>query len=404
MRFWRFLGNNRVTVEHLIAGWGERTRPAAAGRHVLAIQDTTEIRFSTTADDRRGLGKIKKGKAHGALLHAMIGVDADSGTLLGLVGGRIWTRQGDVTTPHVKRGLADKESSRWIATAEQARGVLADADLITLVGDRESDFFANWALAPGNNVHLLTRLMHDHALAEGGSVRQALTSLPVAGDAAIALRERADRPTRTARVHLRFGAVTLKRPSNTIDKGLPKGVAVYGVEVLEPAPPAGGEPIHWVLLTTHAISSVDDAWRIVAWYQRRWTIEQLFRTMKRQALRLEDSQLQSADRLLKLVAIAAAAAAIVLQLVQAREGHDPQPASLAFDPDEIELIARLSHRLQGKTDRQKNPHPPNTLAWATWVIAKLGGWNEYQTKPPGPITLFNGLTKFKAASSVLKLV
>lgn len=403
MRSWRFLGNKRVTLAALIAGWSERTGAAAAGRHVLAIQDTSEVKFATTAEDRRGLGKIKKGNVHGALLHAMIGVDAGSGILLGLVGGQIWTRQGEVAMPHAKRRLADKESARWIDTAEQARQVLSGAAMITLVGDRESDFYAHWARSPDARVHLLTRLRDDHAVAAGGTVRQALGSLTVADHAVIALRERADRQPRDAHVQLRFAAMTLKRPRNTREKELPRSVDVHVVEVREPEPPPGAEPVHWILLSTHAVHSAADAWRLVGWYQRRWTVEQLFRTMKRQGLRLEDSQLHSAERLLKLVAIAAHAAAIVLQLVQARDG-DPQPASLAFAPDEIALITSLNQRMQGKTPRQKNPHPPDTLAWAAWVIAKLGGWHEYQTKPPGPITFFNGLTTFRSAVSVFRLV
>ena len=47
-----------------------------------------------------------------------------------------------------------------------------------------------------------------------------------------------------------------------------------------------------------------EAWRIVDWYQARWTIEQLFRVMKSQGLQLEDSQLGSDERLVKLAAVA----------------------------------------------------------------------------------------------------
>jgi len=211
MQFWRFMANERVTVDRLIEGWSDRTRGAAAGRHVLAIQDTSELRFSTTADDRRGLGKVKKGTAYGVLLHAMIGVDADSGAMLGLVGGQIWTRQGDVETPHAKRPLTEKESARWIATAEAAKQTLAAAAVVTVMADRESDFYAHWARTPGHNVHLLTRLMNDHAVVEGGTVRKALARLPVAGRAVVELRERANRGPRNAHLSLRFGSVRLQR-------------------------------------------------------------------------------------------------------------------------------------------------------------------------------------------------
>lgn len=404
MQFWRFVSNPRVSVEKLIEGWSEPTREAVVGQHVLAIQDTSELRFATTADDRRGLGKVKKGAAYGALLHAMIGIDADNGAMLGLVGGRIWTRQGDVATPHAERPLAEKESERWVATAKQARQVLAGAAMVTLVSDRESDFYANWALSPAANVHLLTRLMNDHAVVKGGTVRKALSHLPVAGRAVIELRERPDRRARTAHLALRFASMVLRRPRNTIEKGLPATIPVSVVQVVEPNPPKNAEPVDWILLTTHDAGTLEQAWRIVEWYRRRWIIEQFFRTMKQQGLRIEDSQLTTADRLCRLIAIAASAAAIVMQLVQARDGHHAQPASLAFAQHEIKLIALLNPQIQGKTPRQKNPHPPNSLAWAAWVIAKLGGWHEYEAKPPGPITLFNGLTRFRAAASILKII
>jgi Transposase DDE domain len=396
MRFWRFLANAGVTVDKLTEGWSDQTRLAAAGRHVLAIQDTSEIKFTTTEENRRGLGKIKKGNAFGVLLHPMIAVDADSGAVLGLAAGTVWTRSGEVKTPYDQRRLVEKESNRWVATAAEAKETLAAARMMTIVDDREGDFYAHWALTPADNVHLLTRLMNDHALLEGGTVRTAMARLPVTATAAIELRQRPNRRPRTARLSLRFGSLTLKRPENTMEKDLPASVRVDAVEVVELHPPNDAEPVHWILLTTHTIGSVADAWQIVGWYRQRWIIEQFFRTLKLQGLRIEDSQLATAERLLKLVAIAAKAAAIVMQLVQARDGRDTQPANLAFTHDEIAAIAMLNARLQGKIERQKNPHPTNTLAWAAWVIAKLGGWHEYEAKPPGPITFHNGLAYFRA--------
>jgi hypothetical protein len=395
MRFWRFLANERVTVDRLVEGWSDLTASAAAGRHVLAIQDTSDIKFATTPDNRRGLGKVGKGNIYGVRLHAMLAIDADNGAVLGLVGGQVTTRQGDLDTPHAKRPLSAKESARWVTTAEQAKEVLTEADTITVVDDREGDFYAHWSHTPGANVHLLTRLMNDHAVAEGGTVRSAIARQPVAGKAVIELRERINRRPRAAHLSIRFGSMTLQRPRNTIEKGLPDTVAVHVVELRELRPPKNAEPVHWILLTTHAIETLDQAWQIVRWYQQRWTVEQFFRTLKLQGLRIEDSQLASADRLCKLIAIAAKAAAIVMQLVHARSGADARPAKLAFTTDQIKLIALLNQRMQGNTARQKNPHPENTLAWAAWVIAKLGGWHQYQAKPPGPVTFHNGLATFR---------
>ena len=400
MRFWRFVSNPRVTLERLIEGWSEQTRAAASGRHVLAIQDTSEIKFSTTEDDRRGLGRIKKGNVYGVLLHAMIGVDADTGSCLGLVGGQVWTREDESKAPHAQRALDDKESRRWVVTAEQAKEVLVQARTITVVNDREGDFYAHWARTPGDNIHLLSRVMHDHGLVKGGTLRKAVKHVAFCAKAVIELPKRINRRARKAHLSLRFGAVVLKRPRNTVEEYLPESVAVNFVEVVELHPPKGAEPVHWLLLTTHAVASTDDAWQIVAWYKLRWVIEQLFRSMKSQGLQIEDSQLQTADRLKKLVAIATKAAAIVIQLVQARDGRDTLPANFAFASEEIEAIEALNKTLQGKTKLQKNPHRRKTLAWAAWVIAKLGGWSGYAShKPPGPITFHNGLAYFQTLAA-----
>ncbi len=232
MRFWRFVTNPRVTIEKLIEGWSEQTRDAVAGRHVLAIQDTSEIKFTTTEEDRRGLGRIKKGNAFGVLLHAMLAVDADTADCLGLVGGQLWTRDDAIKAPHGQRVLADKESARWITTAEQAKTVLAKARAITVINDREGDFYAHWARTPADHVDLLSRVMHDHGLVKGGTLRKAVKRVAFSAKAAIELPKRIDRRPRTAHLSLRFGTVVLKRPRNTVENDLPESVALNFVEVI----------------------------------------------------------------------------------------------------------------------------------------------------------------------------
>ena len=310
-----------MTLERLIASWPQQTVAAVAGRHVLAIQDTSEIKFNTTAQRRRGLGEIAKGQAHGALLHAMVAVDADDGACLGLVGGTIWTRAGRITVAHGERALGDRESRRWLDTAHAARTVLDQAACITVVADRESDIYAEWATLPDHKLHLLTRVMHDRSLANGGTLYEAADKLSFADTRTIELKAAPNRPARTATLGLRLGSVQLKRPRKAGLKELPDAVELTLVEAVELEPPQGVEPVHWWLLTTHQAADAIGAWQIVDWYRRRWTIEQFFRVLKTQGFRIEDSQLDSADTLLKLIAVAAKAAVISLQLVQARDGR-----------------------------------------------------------------------------------
>lgn len=395
VRYGRFLDNRKVTVGGLIEGWGKQTGVAAAGRHVLAIHDTSEINFRTSPEHRRGLGEIAKGNSYGVLLHAMLAVDAQSGDSLGLVGGEIWTRQGRRTIAHDKRAESDRESRRWLSTAQASKQVLSAAAMVTVIGDRESDIYRAWTQAPEDRFHLLSRSMQDRALVGGGLLDATVAAFPVAARRSLELVERAGRPARHAELELRFGEVTIKRPRRC-DPSLPEGVQLRVVEVSEPNPPAGQDPLRWCLLTTHQVGDAAEAWQIVAWYKLRWTIEQLFRTLKKQGLRLEDSQLETAERLLKLTAIATHAAALIMQLVQARDGKRPQPASIAFTDDEIGALHAIeADQYAPRTEKQRNPHPKESLAWAAWIIARLGGWDGYSSsKPPGPITFKHGLDYF----------
>lgn len=391
----RFMANPRVTVEKVIAGWADATRGASAGRHVLAIQDSSDINFPTTSERRRGLGATSHGNTFGVLLHPMLAVDADDGALLGLVAGRIWAREGTVSVAHAKRRLADKESQRWLSTGEAAKTVLAAAALVTEVSDRESDIYAKWARLPEPGFHILTRAMRDRAIAGGGRLSSAV--LQPGGEKRLELRARPGRPARTAHLVVRFGRVELTRPHKTPETDLPETVPVSLIEISEIDAPHGVEPILWRLLTTHDVKDPKMAWRVTGWYRQRWIIEQFFRTLKQQGLQLENSQLESADRLLKLTAIAARAACVIMQLVQARDGGSPQDAGIVFTAAEIETLQTLVPTLEGKTALQKNRHPPSSLAWAAWAIAKLGGWDGYpKSKPPGPITFRHGLQTFKA--------
>ena len=399
VRFHRFLGNDKVTTERIIESWSESTVAAVAGRHVLAIQDTSEIHFNTTPRRRRALGEIGKGNHHGVLLHPMLAVDADNGTCLGLVSGEIWTRKGRRTVSHDRRELSDKESQRWVSNVVAAKPRLAGAARVTVLGDRESDIFAFYASAAGQRFHVITRSMHDRKLTDSAGLYAASDAIAAAERRDVQLPARAQRPARSARLELRFGAIKLARPQTKSLHHLPTSLPLTVVDVREVNIAPGVEPLHWRLLTSHEVAGTEDAWRIVEWYKQRWIIEQFFRVLKTQGFKLEDSQLGTADRLLKLVAIAAKAAVITIQLLQARHGGQ-QSVHMVFTANEIAALTVLNQTLEARTKRLKNPHPPDNLAWATWIIGRLGGWDGYpSSKPPGPITLKNGLEYFHAVAT-----
>src|SRR6202451_3910507 len=58
------------------------------------------------------------------------------------------------------------------------------------------------------------------------------------------------------------------------------------------------------------------------------------------------------------------------------------------------VLEALSSQLEWATAKQKIPHSKGTLAFAAWVIARLGGWTAYYGKP-GPKVMRLGLEAFR---------
>ena len=205
------------------------------------------------------------------------------------------------------------------------------------------------------------------------------------------------RSARTACLHVRFGRTHIMRPRHCSDKNAAREVALWAIEVREEAGEAPGaqdkdKPLRWRLLTTHPVQNMDQALRCVHWYTQRWHIEQTFRTLKTQGLNIESSLVEEAVRLEKLAVLATSAAVRTMQLTLARKGDNSRPAGDCFGAEEQIVLQQVCPTLEGKTAKQRNPHAQNSLAWAAWIVARLGGWKGYASeRPPGPITMLNGL-------------
>jgi hypothetical protein len=375
---------------------GQLAGRRAAGRHVLAIQDTTELHFADHAASKRGFGRAGNGRDIGLFLHPTIALDAASGGVIGLAGAQVINRTGGPATDRRARDADDKESRRWLSAAETAASVLATAAAITVVGDRESDVYDLFARRP-ETTHLLCRAAQDRSLAEGSRLFAHCAAWPEQDRAAIDVPARGSRPARTATVAVRFGEVTLRRPK-TAALDLPATVSLRVVDVAEIGP-APRDAVHWCLLTTHAVPDLAQARQIVAWYQARWTIEQVFRTLKSAGAQAEASQVTEANRFVKLAVTALIAAVRIVQIVIGRDGATGQPLADAADPADIAMLQAFNAKLEGRTAQLKNPHDPTTLAWFAWIVARLGGWSGYTSKgykPPGPKTIARGITKLDA--------
>jgi hypothetical protein len=389
----RFLAAPSVTCGEMLETLAGGTVAAASGRRIVVAQDTTEINFAGREANRRGLGPAGDGVSAGFFIHPLVAIDSETEAVLGLLDAHIWTRDDAIeATPRRKRAIEDKESMRWLRGVEQAAELLTDAASVVVVGDRENDIYSCFARRPAA-VDLIVRAAQDRALVEDASLFASTAVWPelTRMQVKIAPRRVGD-PGRIATVALRAGPVTLKRPRNGFAKTDLETVSMTLVEAREINPPANEEPLHWRLLTTIEVGDGVAAREIVRLYRLRWRIEEVFRALKSDGMRLEETQVHAAVRLFKLAVVGLAAACRTIQLVDARDGS-PRPATDVIDPTLLPAAEAIGPTLEGKTERQKNPHPRHSLAWLSWIIARLGGWNCYY-KPPGPKTMRAGWARF----------
>jgi Transposase DDE domain len=394
----RFVGSPAVRAEEIIETLGSRTGEQCRGRRIIAVQDTTEINFSGRARARRGLGPAGDGKTPGFFMHAVVAVDRDEEAVVGLLDAAIGTRRiGQRRIARRKRPLDEKESQRWLTASQVVAERAGGASQLIVVGDRESDIFALFARRPAG-IELVVRAAQDRALVDGTRLFAQPARWPALGAYEVQVGSRGPgNQGRTATVTLRARPIRMARPRNGADRNDPLGLELMLVEACEEAPPAGSEAVHWRLITTLPVADRPAAEAIVQIYRLRWRIEQVFRATKNDGLGLPDVQTHDAARLFKMGALAMGAAVRTIQLVDARDGGI-RPASDVADRDTMEAAVAIGPTLEGRTLRQQNPHPPHSLPWLSWIVARLGGWNCYY-KPPGPKTMRAGWDRLAAMAA-----
>lgn len=375
LRLARFLQNPRVSPAEMVATARSHLLGRVQGREILVIQDTTSLR-----DD---------GKKKGLYLHPAIAVDAADGALLGLLAADFLVRDATPRLHCNKRALAQKESRRWIEATEQASDLLtAGASRVMVIADREADLYEMFACRP-DGIDVLVRANHNRKLADGGWLYDACDTLAELGRAEVVLQSGSGR---TATVALRACRISIKRPKRNRAcwaAALPADVELTLVDVREVDPPAGETPLHWRLLTTRQVESLSDAQTMAGFYRRRWVIEQVFRVMKTQGFDIEAVPLRENAPLKNLACATLIAAIHIQQMLHDRDGKANRPMTDVFDAADQPVIEAIGKSLEGRTERQRNPHPASALAHATWICARLGGWTGYFGKS-GPIVLIRG--------------
>lgn len=397
--FGRFLRNKKVTVSEIETHLAQSANNNCIGiKHVLNINDTVEVAFPSQREKKTSFGPTTGNKkTKGFFSHPGVVLNAENGDVLGISSVKTWIRAEEKVISKDKRKIEEKESHCWIEAAVKGSENLTNAELITHIGDRESDIYELFDRVPNKRNHIIARSKHDRKILgeKSSTLCEHMDTLDISGTYEIDLPEITGvRKSRRATIAIKFSEININRPKRLSSKNN-KSIKLSCIEAIEVGEvPKDEESVYWRLLTTHTVHTVEEARQIIIWYTWRWTIEQIFRTMKKKGLNIEESQMEDAEGMLKLFVMSFAMAVKVLCLVHARGGKTDRPASNIFNEKELIVLEVLLSKLEGKTLKQQNPYRQNTLSWASWIIARLGSWTCYG-KPPGPITMYEGLKIFE---------
>jgi hypothetical protein len=124
------------------------------------------------------------------------------------------------------------------------------------------------------------------------------------------------------------------------------------------------EPIAWLLFTTGAVETVDDAIERVQWYACRWGIEVWHRILQ-SGCHLEARQYQKAERLRR--ALYSVLAWRILYATMLARAVPEAPCSVLLEPDAWQALYGAIQRVPTP------PAEPPTLGQAVTWIAQRGG-------------------------------
>lgn len=398
------------------------------GKTVLSISDTSGVNLEKHKHRIQNIDKVgvlENNKSKGFHVHASLAVDADSGAVLGLADTLIWHRPAVEQCKDRKvRGSMSPdqlENHKWCLGASHASKVLASANQIVHVCDRESDdyVFMDSVMSRGEDFVVRSKhnrkiLCHDGQGEIAERTKSCLATTESLGQIELVLpatttitrdRRQIKRPSRNVKLEIRSRKITIPVPSAQKKHAQSQQLDLWFVEAKEVDCEGIKKPILWQILTSIPCPNFEAACKVIGYYQKRWTIEQLFRTTKSEGFDIEGTELETIEAIEKQTMLALEAATKVMQLVYARTNTESFPITAIFDQQEQQMLHSLNQTLQGKTEKLKNPYPITQASYAAWIIARLGGWKGYQSqRPPGPITMKRGLDKFTNFINVMRLL
>lgn len=359
---------------------------------VLAVQDTTTLSYTAHASKDMGPINAKWNSAVGLMMHDTLAFTED-GVPLGLLDVQCWPRKPEEAGKGALRHrlpIEQKESMKWLKSyhaVEQAQQRCPETMLVS-VGDREADIYELFeeATRGSGKPKLLVRAMRGRSrTVEQVQLWEKLSQQPVAGIQEVCVPRKGNRRARTAKLAVRFRAIRLDSPKTK--NSVPVRMWAVFAQEIDPAEDVD-TLIEWMLLTTVATDTFEDACQRIAWYSKRWGIEVYDRTLK-SGCRIEDRRLASTDRLEACLAIDCVVAWRIYWLTKQGRETPNIPCDVFLNEAEWQVLWAVK--------KQAPPATPPPIGQITPMIASLGGYlNRKGDGPPGTTTMWRGLVRLQA--------
>ena len=396
--FYRLVNQDAVTHAAVLAPHCARTRNQMrqAQGTVLNLHDTTEIDYTGLTSLSDELGQIGNGSHRGFLCHNSLAVIAQTRAVLGLSNQILYRRpEADRTESRkARREKNDRESRLW-TEASQAVGPAPEGRLWVDICDRGCDSFEYLDHKHRQNGHYVIRSRHNRWVLvdnHGETVRRRLHDharlLPELGRREVEVPARAGQPARTAVVRIAAGLVTVPAPKNKRGEHGNDSLTTWVVFVGEIAPPAGAEPLEWILLTNVAAPTFEEACVRIEWYSMRWIIEELHKGQKT-GCGIETLQFTTREAIEPAIAILSVVAVFLLQLRSASRSEETQqrPAMDLVPEGYVRVLSVWRYRVFKEDITVKEFY---------YALARLGGHQNRKCDGfPGWIVLWRGWTKLQ---------
>lgn len=367
---YRFFDNDYVRAQALLESHIQSTKQRMqAVPLVLAVQDTTSLDW-TDHPNTSGLGPLAPSSRQGLLAHTTLMLTPER-VPLGLLAQQVWARDPQVRHDgdHKQRPIAEKESHKWLRSLQALSAARSDCPTTQFisVGDREADVYDLFLLERPSGVELLVRAAYDRKVeTEEKYLWAAMATAPSSATVTIQVGKRGQYAARQASLRVRWRQVTLRPPNSRAKEKLPP-IAVWAVWAIETNPPPGVEAVEWLLLSTLAISSTEQALERLEWYACRWGIEVWHKILK-SGCRIEQRQLESAERLERCLTLYSVIAWRILYATMLARATPEVACTVLLDDDEWQALYCRIHEVAVAPERA--PLLRQAVRW----IAQLGGF------------------------------